>query len=300
MTDMSQEKIMGPHSNLKDRSVYYGKGVIGPSAKDIAESNSFASDEQGNTTTKVAVAAGVIAAVAGGGYLLTHQETLPPPPITKSAEPSPSSTVIPTPTGKVEVTIPPTEKPSPSPTEKVLTNAEKIEIARNAQKEAESQGLFKIPVPQVILDKGGEVKEGQIVTGGGRNLMFTVKQEGEIVFPSQIEGTVLQARNLNRNDSYISLQYGERIVNVVFPAKGVLMVKRGDKVTMGMQLFSIQYDPNDPIQKSFEENSSEEKLPQGTVAVLGMRESTGGFKQLSKDNILIDQNNKPISIPTVK
>lgn len=107
-----------PQSRLKDGSIVYPGGVIGASAKDIAEVNSFAKDEQGLGKVGAAVGVVVAAAVGVGGYVATHQETPPPPPISASASPRPTDTIT-TPAGTFKVDVSPSAKPSESakPTE---------------------------------------------------------------------------------------------------------------------------------------------------------------------------------------
>ena len=99
---------------LKDGSKNFGDGVIGPSARDIAEVNSlkdFASNEEGSIDPKVAagVALGAAALGVGGVIAATHQSA---PAEVTNVSPTPGETILKTPAGTVKVSVPPSATPT--------------------------------------------------------------------------------------------------------------------------------------------------------------------------------------------
>lgn len=240
------------------------------------------------------VFAGGLAAAAVGAAVLGGR-----------GQPQSVETPTPAPTGLVseppKTIAPATEAPkTPEPP---LTNEQKIELAKKAQKESLAKGEFRLPVSQQMLDIGGRMEQGSLLPSGERDLFVVVPPNIEFVFPSLIDGKVIGVDKAGPAINVVSIQV-DGGKNVVFISIANPTIKVGDMVSMGSALFRLKYDPDSAQQKTFEERGAEVK-PKGTVILIGVQD-TGmgngkGFQESSLDKTTLrDSDGKPISIPTLK
>lgn len=259
--------------------------------------------EKGSVSPKVAVggaiAAGILAAGIGASALGGAFRGEQPQPVGTETPSAAAASSTPKETTMPSFTI----EPTASPTEKPKTPQELIDIARKAHLDALARGEFRLPEPDSVLSEGGRIDQGGLTENGERDLFIVITAGKDISIPSLIDGTVIEARKANSIINLITIQEGTRNINIIFPVAGNMKVEKGDKVTIGKEIFSIRYDPESANQKTFE-NTGTDKKPQGTIAVIALQDSTAGpgsgFQELSlTKGILFDQSGNPLKIPTM-
>lgn len=243
--------------------------------------------------TGVVLVGGLVAA-AVGATLLGRGQSNP-----ESTTPTPTPGLVSEPPKTIVPATEAPKTPTVKPTEKSLTPQELIAIIRKTQQEASSKGELKVPQPGIIVSEGGNLNDIFVVqTNANFSTINGVPSGKEISFPSLIDGVVLESRTINRNTTSIKIQMDKWVLDFHIPSYFAPSVQNGQKVELNSTLFTIKYDPENPVQKGFEQSGIGSGA--GTVVKIFARlvtdaQDVSNFS--TKSNIIRNQEGQPISLP---
>ncbi len=177
MIERISKRIHSVRETLKDGSIYYGNGVVGPSEADRNWANSFHGDEGGGAKMAAAIAIGTVGIVAfSSNTIMDAMSNRGPAPIVRSASgPSaaPTETVTPIPSPSARINMAPTPTPN--------TGAcPDVETALQIQRTVNGVGMTGIPdsVSVNVVDRA--VVKDHPELGGNPAFTNTVGQGSEI------------------------------------------------------------------------------------------------------------------------
>lgn len=191
-------------------------------------------------------------------------------------------------------TISQTQSPSPSPS---LSPQQRLELAVKLQQDYLARDIVRLALPDGVgrtLDPSESVYDP--APGGEVDLFLAARNAGELTLPAPFSGNVVQAKDLNKYANYVSIEQGKWTVNVIVTSESALLVKRGDRASLGTPIVNIRYAPESSAQSAFETTA---KGPKGLVALFAFRDNSRFGQATLSTGVLTDDSGALLTIPVV-